>query len=76
MTINYDDLSAKIRAACAAFDALPADQQVHHRHLQRISFAAGNCAIDDHRPIEFWREAAAIAAGPCPCEACVIARAR
>ncbi len=63
-----------------AFAALTPDQQAHHRHEQRVSFAAGNVALSLREPpvdtlpgetlIDTARRLTRAAAGPCPCALC------
>jgi hypothetical protein len=62
---DLDDLLS----AVAAFEALTPDQQAHHRHLQRISFAIGNVAMEHPEELRIAIERAA---GPCPCSACAV----
>lgn len=73
----YSHLDELLARAMVAQQAMTEDQRIHERHAQRISFAAGNCAID--RPeIEMVRWTALVekAAGPCPCGDCRLARNR
>lgn len=67
-----DEALTKVFAdALAAFDAMTPAQQVHHRHLQRISFAAGNLAMrSPTRTVDMIRKSVERAAGPCPCADC------
>ena len=58
------------RKADAWYASTTPAQQAHHFHLQRISFAAGNCAIDSDKPIEYWKALVTQAAGACPCGEC------
>lgn len=65
------DLTTLFAQAKAAFDALTADEQIHHRHEQRISFVAGNVGLS--RPDLSRSEVEAGArrmAGPCQCAKC------
>lgn len=73
-------LAALIVQAKHVFDSMTPDQQAHHRHEQRIDFAAGNVALSWHEPpigtlpgetlldtaTRFVRDSA----GPCPCAKC------
>ena len=63
----FDEL---VQRACKAFDSLTPAQQTHHMHRQKISFAAGNIAIDSEQSIEYWTELVTRAAGVCPCGDC------
>lgn len=75
-----NDLADLLARAKAAFDALTPDEQAHHRHEQRINFAAGNVALSWKEPPEgslagetLFQTAerlARLAAGPCPCARC------
>lgn len=79
-----DDKTDRVRRllekAIAKLEAMTPDERAHHRHEQRISFAAGNVAMDwsalvvfngEPRPaLEVAHELARRAAGPCPCGDC------
>lgn len=77
---KYDRLEAILARAKAAYDSLTPDQQMHHRHLQRISLAAGNVALSWRTPplgtlpgetlIDTAIRLVTAAAGACPCESC------
>lgn len=65
------DLAELLRRARDAFDALTPDEQIHHRHLQRISFAVGNVGLSRPDVLRDTLERLALdAAGPCPCGRC------
>lgn len=65
------DITALLAQAKTAFDALTPDEQLHHRHEQRISFAVGNVGLSRPGLSRSDLEAGARrAAGPCPCAAC------
>lgn len=75
------DLEDLMQRARAAFEALTPDQQEHHRHEQRIDFAAGNVALSWPEPapgeesnIDKARRLVSETAGPCPCGDCVAKR--
>lgn len=71
MTPPDDEISTLLRRAQAAFDALTPDEQIHHRHLQRVSFAVGNVGLSrPDVPRTDLERLAAEAAGPCPCGRC------
>ncbi len=65
------DLATLLAQAKAAFDALTPDEQIHHRHEQRISFVVGNVGLarPDLSRAEI-ESGARRAAGPCPCSGC------
>lgn len=66
-----EHLDELLKAACALFESLTPDEQAHHRHAQRISFATGNVALGHPTEMRSSIEAAARrAAGPCPCMKC------
>lgn len=84
------ELARALYEAHDAFARLTPDQQVHHRHQQRTSFAYGNLAISRVRPTgrEYAVDPAIHrldedrlmtlvkeAAGPCPCGTCAAAAA-
>lgn len=80
MSGDYAALDALLARAKAAFDALSPDAQAHQRHLQRISFAAGNVALSWREPppdtlpgetlLDTATRLTTAAAGPCPCGPC------
>lgn len=64
-------LATLFAQAKAAFDALTPDEQIHHRHEQRISFVVGNVGLSRPDMSRADLEAGARrAAGPCPCARC------
>lgn len=76
-----DVQAARVRRLLAkASDALARmtpDQRAHHRHEQRVSFAAGNVAmswpetINGEPAIDVARRLVLEKAGPCPCGDCL-----
>lgn len=65
------DIATLFAQAKAAFDALTPDEQIHHRHEQRISFVVGNVGLSRPDMSRADLEAGARrAAGPCPCARC------
>lgn len=78
-----NDLEDLMQRASAAFEALTPDQQAHHRHEQRIDFAAGNVALSWPEPdegeepnIDKARRIVSKDAGPCPCGDCNASRTK
>lgn len=68
------DLATLFAQAKSAFDALTPDEQVHHRHEQRISFVTGNVGLaQPDRSRAEVETGARRAAGPCPCSQCRVA---
>ena len=68
------DLAILFTQAKAAFDTLTPDEQMHHRHEQRIGFVTGNVGLSRPDLSRAEVEAGARrAAGPCPCARCQVA---
>lgn len=69
--LRGEHLDELLATACALFESLTPDEQKHHRHAQRISFATGNVALGYPTEMRSSIEASARrAAGPCPCTKC------
>lgn len=81
---NATEQAERVRRLLAkASDALARmtpDQRAHHRHEQRVSFAAGNVAmswpdtINGEPAIDVARRLVLQKAGPCPCGDCAHVR--
>lgn len=71
--MSNEALAKAFANALASFDTMTPAQQVHHRHLQRISFATGNLAMSSRtRTADMIRADVERAAGPCPCADCKV----
>lgn len=68
---HNDRLQRLMNETKETFERLTPDAQLHHRHLQRISFVSGNVALSSTEGIEKIREHVRLEAGPCPCQSCV-----
>lgn len=73
---SLDRIGRLLAKAKERLDAMTPDQRAHHRHEQRISFAAGNIAlswpdtINGEPALEVATRLVREKAGPCPCADC------
>jgi hypothetical protein len=76
MSLKDLDLAQLIVKALAVVDAMTSDQLMHHRRLQRISFASGNVALSTGDRYEDVKARVEKIVGPCPCADCIAQKER